>query len=486
MAKLQSIAMLIACLFFSVLLPAQDSINLADKILSFPTRFLDKVSKITSHLEDNIFNKSGQTLKQLSKQERRLQKKVYRKDSLLAKQLFQDTQQQYQSLQSKLKDKTGKITGRLEYIPLLDTLTTSIHFLEKSSAFKDNKLIEQSLGNIKGMETRFQQADQIQQYLRNRRQYLKEQLGKIGLANELKKYNKQLWYYQAQMQEYKSLLKQSQKIERKALDLLSKTKPFQNFMRKYSLLATMFPMPDNSDNAVNMASLSGLQSRAQVNSLIQTTIASGGPNALQQIQQTIGNAQSQLTDLKNKLASNSYSNGDAQIEIPDFKVNTQRLKSFWNRWELGTNVQSTRSNNWLPATTQLGLSAGFKINDGATIGLGVAGNIGWGKDIRHMALTYEGVGGRSYFDWKLKGSFWLSAGYEMNYRPTLLNIEITSPTGGGREGAAWQRSGLVGISKKYKVGKKFKSNMSLLWDCLSYSQVPRTQPILFRVGYSIK
>jgi len=480
MAKLHPIVMLMACLFISALLSAQDSIAFVDKALSFPTRFVDNINKKTSRLNDNLFNKSEQVLKNISKQERRLQKKVYKKDSLLAKQLFQDAKKQYQSLQSELKDKTAKITGRLEYIPLLDTLTTSLHFLEKSSVLKNNQLIAQSLNNINDMQDRFKQADRIQQYLRNRQQYLNEQLSKLNMASELKKYNKQLWYYQAQVQEYKSILKQPQKAERKALDLLSKTKPFQNFMRKYSLLATLFPMPDNPGNSPNAASLAGLQTRAQVNSLIQSTVATSGPNALQQIQQNIAQAQSQLTNLKNKLASNSYSNSDAQIEMPDFKVNTQRLKNFWGRWELGTNIQSTRNNNWLPATTQLGLSTGYKINDGATIGLGIAGSIGWGKDIRHMVLSYEGLSGRSYFEWRLKGSFWFSSGYEMNYRSSFTKIEQLSVLN------SWQQSGLVGVTKKYKVSKKVKGNMSLLWDFLSYEQVPRPQAILFRIGYSVK
>jgi len=480
MAKLHPIVMLIACLFISALLSAQDSIGFVDKTLSFPTRFVDNINKKTSRLENNLLNKSEHTLRDLSKQERRLQRKVYKKDSLLAKQLFQNAEKQYQSLQSQLKDKTAKITGRLEYIPLLDTLTTSLHFLEKNSVLKDNQLIVQSLNNINGMQDRFQQADQIQQYLRNRRQYLNEQLSKLQMSDELKKYNKQLWYYQAQTQEYKSLLKQPAKAERKAIDWLSKTKPFQNFMRKYSLLATLFPMPDNADNAINAANLTGLQTRVQINSLIQTTVGSGGPNAMQQIQRNIAQAQSQLTNLKNKIAYNSYSNSDDQMEMPDFKVNTQRLKSLWNRWELGTNIQSTRNNNWLPATTQLALSAGFKINDGATIGLGIAGSIGWGKDIRHMVLSYEGFGGRSYFDYKLKGSIWFSSGYEMNYRSAFTKIEQLSVL------SAWQQSGLVGITKKYKVSKTVKGNISLLWDFLSYEQVPRTQAILFRIGYSIK
>jgi hypothetical protein len=44
----------------------------------------------------------------------------------------------------------------------------------------------------------------------------------------------------------------------------------------------------------------------------------------------------------------------------------------------------------------------------------------------------------------------------------------------------------VGLSKKYKLKGKMKGEMKLLWDFLSYQQVPRSQPIVFRIGYSLK
>jgi len=42
---------------------------------------------------------------------------------------------------------------------------------------------------------------------------------------------------------------------------------------------------------------------------------------------------------------------------------------------------------------------------------------------------------------------------------------------------------LIGVTKQYRISSKLKGNVQLLWDFLSYQQVPRTQPLLFRVGY---
>ncbi|PQV55852.1 hypothetical protein CLV53_1472, partial [Sediminibacterium magnilacihabitans] len=81
-----------------------------------------------------------------------------------------------------------------------------------------------------------------------------------------------------------------------------------------------------------------------------------------------------------------------------------------------------------------------------------------------------------YLDVKYKGSIWITGGYELNYQQSFSKIEQLKNLD------AWQRSGLVGLTKKYRIGKK-KGNLQLLWDFLSYSQVPQTQPLKFRIGY---
>ena len=50
----------------------------------------------------------------------------------------------------------------------------------------------------------------------------------------------------------------------------------------------------------------------------------------------------------------------------------------------------------------------------------------------------------------------------------------------------WQQSGLIGISKVISLKTKLfkKTSIKLLWDFLSYQQMPRTQPVIFRAGYN--
>ncbi len=103
-------------------------------------------------------------------------------------------------------------------------------------------------------------------------------------------------------------------------------------MAKYSILASIFP---SSLNGLNAPALPGLQTSAQINTLVQQTV--GGNNGLQALQSNVQQAQSQLQLLKNKL--NEKGKG-ADEELPGFRPNQQKVKKvFWNRIELGTNLK---------------------------------------------------------------------------------------------------------------------------------------------------
>jgi hypothetical protein len=90
------------------------------------------------------------------------------------------------------------------------------------------------------------------------------------------------------------------------------------------------------------------------------------------------------------------------------------------------------------------------------------------------------MGLRSFVEVKLKGQWYAMGGFEANYLSSFDKMEQL------RNYDAWQQSGLAGISKKFGGGKKLNAKLQLLWDFLSYSQIPRRQAFLFRVGYVLK
>jgi hypothetical protein len=215
-----------------------------------------------------------------------------------------------------------------------------------------------------------------------------------------------------------------------------------------------------------------------VAALINQQVAAGGAGGQAALQANLQSAQSQLDGYKDKLSKLGAGSGD--IEMPDFKPNNQKTRSFWRRLEYGTNFQTTRNNYYFPTVSDFGLSVGYKLSDRSTVGLGASYKLGWGNGMQHIAFSSQGAGLRSFMEIQIKGSLSASGGMELNHTAPFTRFQQL------RNWDEWTRSGLIGLTKtvslKSRVFKKTK--VSLLWDFLSYQQVPRTQPIIFRLGYN--
>ena len=78
---------------------------------------------------------------------------------------------------------------------------------------------------------------------------------------------------------------------------------------------------------------------------------------------------------------------------------------------------------------------------------------------------------------RTKLNIWLTGGLEYNYMQqfeTLRSIENLD---------LWQKSSLIGLTKKYSIGKK-EGNIQLLYDLLANYEIPRGQSLKFRIGFN--
>jgi hypothetical protein len=475
--------LLIAWLLSATIPYAQSSQQFPEqRITSLPGKYLANISAKAGLLEQQLDKQSVKALAHMQKKEDRMRRKLFKIDSVKALELFSGSQQQYERLSQKI-EKAGSVKF---YTSSIDTLTTSLQFLKQNPELLSNiKQAKEKLGTaiqkVNGMDAQFQKAEAIKKFFKERQAFLKQQLQQAGLIKELKKWNKEAYYYSQQLNDYKTLLKDHKKAEKKAMEVLGKTKLFGDFLRKNSQLASLFNLPGNPADATSQLNFAGLQTRTQVNAILQQQLAAGGQSAQQQFSQNLQQAQDQLNSWKNKLTQ-SGSSGSDDIMPEGFKPNNQKTKSFLQRLELGSSFQSQKANGYFPATTDMGLSIGYKLTDKNIMGIGASYKMGLGESIRHINITHQGIGLRSFIDWKIKGSFWMSGGYEMNYRNAFNRIDVL------KDLDAWQQSGLIGLSKVISLKTKFfsKTKLQFLWDFMSYQQLPRTQPILFRVGYSIK
>lgn len=457
---------------------AQDTSSVVDKVIYFPNKFFKRVDDRSETINNRILKQSNKYLARMMKRELKMKRKLAKKDSAAAEQIFSDVEKRYQSFDQKISKSpttSGKYSKR--YIPELDSLQTSFKFAKLQNQGDAGKITE-SLSKIEVLQGNFDLAEQVKKFISARKNALKDQLDPFGLHKQVNKLKKEVYYYQAQIEEYRNVLRNPDAIQKRVLQQIQNQKEFAGFFSQHSQFASLFNLPtagSSPGEAINLPP--GIQTRAQLSQDIQQRFG-GQSNYQQALQQNVQGAQAQVRNLKNKLLKNETSNSDA--EMPDFKPNTEKTKSFSQRLEFGFNLQSQKSNFYFPTTTDIGISCGYKLNPKQIIGIGTSYKMGWGKSIKQIVLSHQGIGFRTFMDYKLKGSLWISGGSELNYRSAFKNFEIFN------DRSAWEQNALIGLSKKFDLKGRMKTNMQLLYDFLHRKHRPQSQPVLFRMGYTLK
>jgi hypothetical protein len=470
----------IACLLFAIVpvksVIAQDSSSLYSKAYNLPDKFFGSISSRSQKLQQNLTKQTEKYLRKLQKQEMKLQKKLAKKDSSAAAEMFGNVNERYAALRQQLNDSAVTNFSNV-YSGHVDSMKTALSFLQQNNLpAGSQQQLQASMQQFNQLQDKLNATDQIKKQLQLRQQQLKAQLEKFGLTKQFRKFQKDVYYYRAQVDEYKQALEDPSKLEAKLLQVANKFPAFRKFFANNSELGRLFRLPD-ADPGNSIASVAGLQTRAMLQQDLQNRFGSGA-NVNQALQRGVQAARSDMDLLKNKL--DQLGNGRGDADIPNFKPNNQKTKNFWQRMEFGSNVQTTRSSNFFPVTSDIGLSAGYKLNDKSIIGIGASYKMGWGQNIRNIKISHQGIGFRSFLEWKLKGSFYATGGFEYNYQKPFNALQQLNNLDD------WQQSGLAGISKIVSVKSKIfkKTKLQLLWDFLSYQQRPVTQPLKFRVGYT--
>ena len=442
-----------------------------------PDKAARYITERYQNLNSAITRQAINLLGRMQHQEEKLQKKLEGIDSSRAADVFANSQSKYKSLLQKLQTPVNPNTTSplREYLPGFDSMQTAVKFLgQYGNSLRQLQGVAAQMQQLQGT---LQQTNEIQAFLKDREQQLQNQLGQYHLGGNLLGMNKQLYYYQQQLKQYKALANDPQKLGKVLLDKAAQMPAFQEFFKRNSYLAQLFGTPDNYGSP---ASVAGLQTRTMVQQLVSqfsVTGSQGGVSGQSVLQQQVQGAQEQLTQLQSNVAKTGGGNSDAVM--PDFKPNTEKTKPFFKRLELGFNLQNTQATHLAPSMSTLAVTLGYKLSPKATAGVGVSYILGVGRPVNYIKFTNEGAGLRLFIDVKAKGSFWLSGGMESDYFQTFsklsdLNKNIT----------AWQKKALLGVTKKYKISNNKQGNIQLLYDFLYNQHIPVSQPLIFRMGYS--
>jgi hypothetical protein len=468
------IIIMLASMVFSVSSFAQQGLDFFALPQKKQEGFLRSVNEKFSNLDKAITRKTTKTLQRLQKQEHRLYTKLYKKDSVAAKKLFANTDQQYAQLQNKLLSAgdSGKQKELKQYFSNYDTISTSLSFLQQklpasssiASSVQASKQVVQQFGS------RMQVANEIKKQLRERKKLLADNLEKFGLTKQLKNLNKEVYYYQEQLNAYKELLHDKKKLEQKAIAALRNTAAFKDFMSKNSILAKMFQIPGTPASATN--NVTGMQTIASVQAQINERFGNSGVNPQQYMRQQVNAAQGELNTLKSKL--NKVKKASSNDEEMPKGYNSQKSKSFLKRLTYETNCQTQKIETTM---ADVSLTVGYKINDRSIISIGGAARVGLGKDWNNIRFTNEGFGLKSVLDWKVKHGIWMMGSYETNY----YNRFSESQYNGNID--PWQANILLGLMKKIQINSKKTSTVRLAYNLMYKQNNFLTQPVVFKVGY---
>ena len=470
---------------FTIKAVAQDADSTLNALQQIPTRYINTIDSKIDQYSSRITTKTTKTLTKLSRWENKIKSLLEKASPQTAAQLFAPGQPTFTLLLEQIKQGEAiALSYQAQYNKYTDDITTSLNYIAQQKEQLDSGFIKKATAaheKMKALASEEDKSEALQQFIKERKkQLITQALAHIGQSKYLVKINKEAFYYAETLKNYKEIFSDSKKAEETVKNILNRIPAFQQFMQRNSMLASLFGMPGDVASTANMA---GLQTRASVQSQIQTTIASGGPNAMAQVQQNIHAAQAQLSQLKDKLMAGIGTplgdGGNGGGDLPDFKPNMQKTRTFLQRLEYGFNMQFGRTNSLMPGTADIGLSIGYKINDKSVAGVGVSYKLGMGS-IERIRFSHQGIGLRSFIDWKLKKQFYIGGGYELNHNAAFPNI------GQLKNYAAWQRSALIGLTKKMNIKTKlFKgTNIQLLYDFLSNTHLPVSQPVVFRVGYN--
>lgn len=458
--------------FFQHAVPRVDQDSTIQKVQPLGEKYCAQVASKSNGIADKLRRENMKAVNALLANEQAMQQKLAAVDKDAANRIFQSSIDSLKRMQYKLKAKLPLAGRYLTNNETVDSLKNVVAFLGQNENLLGNvKNKEEQLKGagvaIEKLNDKFQEADVIRNYLQEQKAGLNQALAPYtSLSKDLAGLNKQAYYYSQQLNEYKSLLNDRKKAEAKALALLQQLPAYQNFMKAHSPLAALFNIQNGADPG---QSLEGLQTRSIVEQTIQQRL--GGASAGDLTKQ-MDAARGQLESLKNQ-----YSGLNNAGELPNFKPNSLKTKSLRQRLEFGGNTQFEKSTQFFPTTADLAGQVAYKFVKNGSAGIGVSYKLGMGT-YQHIHFTSQGIGLRSFLEWKIKDSFFATGGIEENYNIPYVGSSLAySPN-------EWSTSALAGISKKVQLNKGLKANVMLLYDFLAFNHSPSTQPLVLRMGYN--
>lgn len=466
---------LVITIFLGLLTAAQDNVP-GDRLVE---RFI-KATKIKS---ESLYKK---TLKQYQKAikngifaETTLKDILSKKDSVEGNRVFGNAEDVYAKWRRDDFLNSSLSANRIDKTPYFDSISSSIAYFQQLAVKFENKIgaheLQQLLNRYNDLELLLNRTAKLQQFMKERRAYLKQQLSKWDLGKFMNRFDKTIYYFGQIVDDYKTIINQKSAVERKVLSIIRENGDFRNLLHQRVSLLPKIKLPHSGSKNLEAAH-SGLQTRAFVQKkIMKMPIDSVAPEVFLKRQVE----EEGLLQKNNQVVPQLRQAVMKYLgELPSFNVNKQKGKGFVRRLEAGINLQFGRMIKTLPTSGELAFSLGYKVNDKSTIGLAASYRVGVSGTIKKLHINNQGIGIRSFIDWKIKGNFYVTGGYERNFLPEVNNTTIINDIRINE----WQNSALIGAMKKYSLGKR-KVAIQILLDILSINKQGFRTPVLVRNAF---
>ena len=457
-------------------------------------RYLRKIERKNDRYVKQQEKKTHKLLTNLSEKEKALFNGIasVKQDSTIIKNSFSKIQERFENkdinpdqLLSKLTQPISiqtsisttaiseKLSGDLKDYLKQQLTTTS--FLADTSCTNCEKLKEQTAKakeSIAKTSQKLERLKAIESDIKKHQETLKNYgVNTPELSGKLKEINKDCYYYTQGMNGFKDMYTNPAKgIESSLLKKLSFNKDFKLFQTQFNSL----PLSGSSLSGLTGAApdMTGYQTKAQVQAMLPQNAQGITPELKNQLLSNMQNGLQQFSELKEEKPDLSMFK-----DKPDFKVNLYKGLPLRKRLVPGFTFQPQVKKATEPITIDLGATLGFKLIERLTPMIGVSTKLGLGKDIQHLAFSYQGIVARAGFDTKLVYGFSFQGWYEATWRPYPEVIpddyKVSYP----------EPSLIAGICNTYKISKKVKGTLMIGYDFFYNKHTPYTSPWVIRMGW---
>ena len=476
------------CFLFLLLLPdtyGQQSISNKQKM-----RYLKKTERKNDRYIKLQEKKTYQLLSKLSRKEQALYKEIdfTTTDSSLMENSFSKIEEKLQD--KKPEEFLQKVSTPVSIGTSFSTTTISENLssdvrdylkqqLSVTSFFSDStcsdceKLKSQTRKakeNISKTSEKLERLKSIQADIKKHQETLKNYgVQTPELAGKLKDIDKNCYYFTQGMNGFKDLYTNPAKgIENSLLKKLSFSKDFKLFETQFNSI----PISGISALPGSTSDMSAYQTKAQVQAMLPQNAPGIDAETKAALLSNMQNSLTRFNELKNEQPDISLLK-----DKPTFKINPYKGLPLRQRLVPGFTFQPQIKQLNQPITIDLGATLGFKLTERLTPLIGASAKTGWGKDIRHLAFTYQGIVAKAGIDTKLMYGFSFQTWYEATWKPQPdLLLEDRNPN-------YPEPSFIAGICNTYQISKKVKGILMIGYDFFYNKHTPYTSPWVIRMGW---